>query len=88
MNVTRRMIADMRRYRDIDENLEALLLKNLGTEPYPHIYTEQDLYEQVRKMVDRYKREDIESPNQTEPGVDRSRTSGPGTEGGDLGTPF
>ena len=35
----------------IDENLEALILKRFGTEPYPRRYTEQDLSEQIRKLV-------------------------------------
>ena len=44
----------MRRYSRIDECLEHILLKQLGTEPYPHVYTEQDIYEQSRKMILRY----------------------------------
>ena len=30
------------------------LLERLGSEPYPHTYTEQDLHEQSRKMIIRY----------------------------------
>jgi hypothetical protein len=44
---------------DIDNNLEALILQKYGTEPYPHTYTEQDLYEQIRKLVMRYHREKL-----------------------------
>jgi hypothetical protein len=35
----------------IDQDLEALILKRFGTEPSPHTYTEQDLFEQIRKLV-------------------------------------
>ncbi len=48
------MIDDMRRYWRIDKCLEQMLLKQLGTEPYPHVYTEQDIYEQSRKIILRY----------------------------------
>ena len=53
MTVTRRMIRSLREQSrmDIDNNLEALILQKYGTEPYPHTYTEQDLYEQIRKLV-------------------------------------
>ena len=54
MILTRKMINEMRRYSRIDECLERILLKQLGTEPYPHVYTEQDIYEQSRKMIQRY----------------------------------
>jgi len=50
---TRRLIRELRekaRMR-IDRDLEALILERLGTEPYPHTYTEQDLFEQIRKLV-------------------------------------
>ena len=54
MILTPKMIAEMRRYRKIDEHLEKILLERLGSEPYPHVYTEQDLYEQSRKMIMQY----------------------------------
>ena len=54
MILTPDMIEDMRRYWHIDACLEQLLLKQLGTEPLPHVYTEQDIYEQSRKMILRY----------------------------------
>ena len=54
MILTPEMIDDMRRYWRIDECLEQMLLKQLGTEPFPHVYTEQDIYEQSRKMILRY----------------------------------
>lgn len=61
MTVTRRMIRSLREQSrmDIDNNLEALILQKYGTEPYPHTYTEQDLYEQIRKLVMRYHREKL-----------------------------
>ena len=54
MILTRKMIDEMRRYSRIDECVEQMLLEQLGTEPYPHVYTEQDIYEQSRKMIQRY----------------------------------
>jgi len=54
MILTRKMIDEMRRHSRIDECLEHILLKRLGTEPYPHVFTEQDIYEQCRKMIQRY----------------------------------
>jgi hypothetical protein len=41
----------------IDSDLEALLLKEFRNEPYPYEYSEQDLYEQVRKYIMCYNRE-------------------------------
>jgi hypothetical protein len=54
MILTLKMINDMRRYWRIDKRLERMLLKQLGAEPFPHVYTEQDIYEQSRKMILRY----------------------------------
>ena len=54
MILTPDMIDHMRRYRRIDARLERILLEQLGTEPYPHSYTEQDIHEQSRKMIIRY----------------------------------
>ncbi len=51
MTITSKIIANMRCRWKIDKNLETLLLKRLGTEPSPYAYTEQDLYEQARKIV-------------------------------------
>jgi len=42
---------------DIDKELEARLLLKFGTEPQPEEYSEQDLHEQVRKLVMGYNRE-------------------------------
>ena len=54
MTLTSKMIDQMRLYWSIDEHLEKMLLNRLGTEPHPHVYTEQDLHEQSRKMIMRY----------------------------------
>ena len=54
MTLTPKMIDKMRLYWNIDERLEKTLLEQLGSEPYPHTYTEQDLHEQSRKMISRY----------------------------------
>ena len=54
MILTRSMINRMRRYSRIDDTLEQMMLDQLGTEPYPHVYTEQDIYEQSRKMILQY----------------------------------
>ena len=54
MTLTPKIINQMRLYWNIDEHLEKMLLEQLGSEPYPHVYTEQDLYEQSRKMIMQY----------------------------------
>lgn len=46
----------------IDQDLEALILKRFGTEPYTHTYTEQDLFEPVRKLVIDYNGEHRQVP--------------------------
>ena len=51
MILTPDMIDHMRRYWRIDARLERMLLEQLGTEPYPHSYTEQDIHEQSRKNI-------------------------------------
>ena len=59
MTATRTLVRQLReeaRMR-IDEDLEALILERLGNEPHPHTYTEQDLLEQVRKLVIDHNRE-------------------------------
>lgn len=38
----------------IPEDLEAFLLEEYGDEPFPYEYTEQDLYEQIRKLEMKY----------------------------------
>jgi len=54
MILTPVIINQMRRYWPIDARLERMLLEQLGAEPYPHSYTEEDIHEQSRKMIDRY----------------------------------
>jgi hypothetical protein len=55
MILTRKTVADLRLHCRwaIDKELEASLLRQFGVEPYPHEYSEQDLYEQVRKAVNK-----------------------------------
>jgi len=59
MTLTRGMIDKLRipGRLDIDSELEARLLLKFGTEPHPEEYSEQDLHEQVRKLVMGYNRE-------------------------------
>lgn len=38
----------------IDESLERCLLNEYGEEPFPYEWSEQDLYEQIRKISYRY----------------------------------
>ena len=42
---------------EIDSELEDRLLQQFGEEPHPEEYSEQDLHEQVRKLVMGYNRE-------------------------------
>jgi len=56
MIATKAMVKSLRLHegRRIGRNLEALILRQFGEEPLPHEYSEQDLYEQIRKLIDRY----------------------------------
>ncbi len=56
MIATPRMINALREHTrlNIDQDLEALILRKFGTEPYPYTYTHQDLHEQIRKLVMQY----------------------------------
>jgi len=56
MVVTPEMIQDLRIHarKKINGELETLILKQLGSEPYPHTYSEQDIYEQMRKIIQQY----------------------------------
>ena len=82
MIITSQMIANMRSRWKIDTNLEALLLKRLGTEPVPYTYTEQDLHEQVRKIVLQYNGDAVDGPlNSPDPGVPWSNGSTNNTGG-------
>ena len=59
MTANRRMTRQLREqaHMSIDNELEALILEQYGTEPddSPE-YTEQDLHEQIRKLIDTYNR--------------------------------
>ncbi len=59
MTITRKQIQWMRTHArmQIDAELEEMNLAEYGVEPDPYVYTEQDLHEQIRKMVNRYNRE-------------------------------
>lgn len=54
MTITRTQIEQMRRHGRlrIDAELEQLILDEFGVEPHPYEYTEQDLHEQIRKLID------------------------------------
>ena len=69
MTATPRMIRQLREQgrMPIDRELEALILQEYGTEPYPYTYTEQDLQEQIRKLILRYNREPSTRPDNQEP---------------------
>lgn len=56
MVATPQMIQDLRIHarEKINGELEALILEQLGSEPYPHTYSDQDIYEQMRKLIQRY----------------------------------
>jgi|TARA_Y100000310_G_scaffold268120_1_gene280550 hypothetical protein len=70
MILTARLIARMRRYWKIDDCLKQMLLEQLGAEPYPHEYTEQDIHEQSRKMIMQYNRNHTRTAiNRLEPGI-------------------
>jgi len=59
MTATPRLVRRLREdYRlRIDEELERLILERFGTEPTPYTYSEQDLWEQIRKLVADYNEE-------------------------------
>ena len=39
---------------NIDANLETYILAEFGEEPFPHTWSNQDLFEQIRKLVIAY----------------------------------
>lgn len=52
MIITKKDINFLRRkFWRISDELEREILEKFGKEPEPYKYTEQDLYEQIRKMV-------------------------------------
>ena len=56
MKITRKQIDRMRGDGRllIDDDLAEMIIAQYGSEPEPYEYNEQDLHEQVRKMIDRY----------------------------------
>jgi hypothetical protein len=56
MVLTRKMIDEARTHGrvKISNELEVLLLTELGQEPLPHTYSEQDIHEQMRKLIQDY----------------------------------
>lgn len=56
MTITRKRINEMRTHNRmrIDAELEEIILARYGEEPEPFEYTEQDLCEQIRKLVYQY----------------------------------
>jgi len=52
----------------IDKPLEAYLLATFEEEPFPYVWSEQDLYEQIRKLIYQYEQGilDISIPSPTE----------------------
>jgi hypothetical protein len=59
MTITRKKIDEMRTHGRlrIDADLEEMILAEYGIEPEPYGYTEQDLHEQIRKLVYQYNRD-------------------------------
>ena len=52
---TKTYIDNLRENRwEIDETLESHILAKCSEEPYPHVWSDQDLHEQVRKLVNDY----------------------------------
>ncbi len=56
MIVDRLYINRLRRNRiEVSEELEKILINKLGTEPEPYEFSEQDLYEQVRMIIQEFR---------------------------------
>lgn len=56
MTLTVKFLNEMfRQWGDrIDKPLEAYLLSTYEEEPFPHVWSEQDLFEQIRKLIYQY----------------------------------
>jgi len=69
MTATPRMIRELREQgrMPIDQELEALILQECGSEPYPYTYSEQDLLEQIRKLILQYHPGPQTRPDDEEP---------------------
>ena len=57
--LTKKNIARLRSHSKyiIPQELEDLLLEKFGQDPKPYVYTEQDIYEQSRKILEQYQLE-------------------------------
>jgi hypothetical protein len=69
MTITRKQIDRMRGdgRLHIDDDLAEMIIAQYGSEPEPYEYSEQDLHEQVRKMIDRYnKNPELRKPTGTD----------------------
>ena len=61
MTITRKRIERMRAdgRLHIDDHLAEMIIAQYGVEPEPYEYSEQDLHEQVRKLMDQYNEEHV-----------------------------
>lgn len=57
MVIDREYIQELREHAflEISKETEEELLQRFGTEPQPYVWSEQDLWEQVRKVLNRQK---------------------------------
>lgn len=56
MIVDKKYIKQLRKYNSrITPELESILIDRLGEDPEPYQYSEQDLMEQTRKIISRYR---------------------------------
>ena len=56
MVVDIRYVEKLRQNRiEVSQELEDILIDRLGKEPEPYTFSEQDLYEQARKIIERYR---------------------------------
>lgn len=62
MIVTTRFLNEMFRIwgDPIDKPLEEYLLAIYGEDPFPHEWSEQDLYEQIRKLIIQYSKGELD----------------------------
>ena len=56
MTVDKMFIKNLREKQRIciSEEMETFLLTEYGEEPFPYVYTEQDLHEQIYKLINQY----------------------------------
>lgn len=57
MIINNEILKKISRYYDValDKEFIKYIFKEYGVEQYPYIWTEQDLYEQISKLVKQYK---------------------------------